>query len=200
MIIKFDHISFIASRKDREKLTKNLGEPTFVERNLPNIGIKCKLMRSEMKDHDLYFYDGGYPTEYIFYDSTFEESRIQLIDDVVYGHYSDLKRAQSFLVDIFGSKVFVENEKICCNMGGVLDRRDYWLVLCPEEHLQKGYLDSAGYGVVTIVMNNAYEKVPEDGVCTEYEKLTVNGRELEIKFAQSDSTDMIFEILRANKR
>lgn len=37
---------------------------------------------------------------------------------------------------------------------------------------------------------------PVDGICTSTEELKVNEKKLEICFTKSDSTDVIFEIIR----
>ena len=87
MIIKFDHISFVCSRINKEQILKNKGEPLFKEISLKNLEIKKILMHVPQDDHDLYFYEEDYPTEYIFYDSVNEQSGIKLVDNIVYAKY-----------------------------------------------------------------------------------------------------------------
>ena len=67
MIIKFDHISYVAAKSEIGNILKDKGEPKFKEIGLKNIDVKYPLMKNPQPDHDLYFYDCDIPTEYIFY-------------------------------------------------------------------------------------------------------------------------------------
>ncbi len=196
MIIKFDHISFVCSRINKEQILKNKGEPLFKEISLKNLEIKKILMHVPQDDHDLYFYEEDYPTEYIFYDSVNEQSGIKLVDNIVYAKYLNKQRAIEFLIGIFGNKVIEENDKIVCNMKGILDKKDYILVLERTIEPMATYLDNSGYGIVTLINNSQFSKIPIDGICTESEVLKVNGKELEICFTKADSTNIIFEMIK----
>ena len=68
MIVKFDHISYIELRENKEILLQEKGTPVFKEELLRNLDIKKSLMRIPQENHDLYFYEGDYPIEYLFYD------------------------------------------------------------------------------------------------------------------------------------
>lgn len=198
MIVKFDHISYIELRENKEILLQEKGTPVFKEELLRNLDIKKSLMRIPQENHDLYFYEGDYPIEYLFYDEVKKQSQIQLIDRTVYGHYSDKESAISFLKGIFGNKVIENAETIMCNMKGILDKRDYILILEKASEEINVCLDDAGYGGggIALVSNSRFTVKPVDGICTSTEELKVNEKKLEICFTKSDSTDVIFEIIR----
>ena len=198
MIIKFDHITYIAGRSDKDEILKGLGEPEFSEEKLPNLEIKKGLMRRALPDHDLYFYGKSYPTEYIFYDETGDESGIELVGETVYGSYSDIDGAVAFLEGIFGRKVSCEDGIITCSMKGVLDKRDYPLVLKKADDTE-AFADDRGYGVAAIIVNSDIAS-PAGCICTDHETLTVNGKELDICFLKSESTDIIFELVKVMKQ
>lgn len=196
MIVKFDHISFVESRKEKDKILRDKGVPLFVEQSLKNLSIKNELMQVVQSNHDLYFYGDDYPTEYIFYDEVERHGNIKLEEEVLYGHYSNKKLALEFLKGIFGSKVAEDVEAIRCNMKGILDKRDYMLILEKSDNSTEAYIDNGGYGVAALISNTLFSKKPADGICTPTEVLNVNGKNLEICFTKSDSTDIIFEIIR----
>lgn len=196
MIIKFDHISFIGSRINKEKILKDKGEALFKEIRLKNLDIKKNLMYVPQIDHDLYFYDGNYPTEYIFYDTVEVNSKIELIDNTVYGKYTNKQGALEFLKGIFGNKVTEKNNILSCNMKGILDKRDYMLVLSNSDENIDAHLDDEGYGVITLINSARFSNVPIDGICTDTEILEVNGKQLEICFTKSASTNIIFEMIK----
>lgn len=198
MIVKFDHISYVDLRKNKRLILEEKGAPVFREELLYNLDIKKSLMRIPQDNHDLYFYEEGYPTEYLFYDEVKKQSQIQLIDDTIYGHYFDKERAIDFLKGIFGNKV-IENEGIItCNMKGILDKRDYILILEKCSEVIDSRLDDGGYGGggIALVSSSRFAVEPVDGLCTSAEELKVNGKNLEICFTKSASTDVIFEIIR----
>lgn len=201
MIIKFDHITFIAERKEKEAILKKLEKPLFSELSLKNLESKKKLMRNPQNDHDLYFFDAGYPTEYIFYDIVEKHGAIELKNNVIYGKYTNYNIAKKYLEGIFGDRITVNNGTIVCNMRGVLDKQDYFLVLekTGEDNIVP-YVDDGGFGVIALLMNNKYSKAPEDGICTKYESLVVNNKELELCFTRTPSVNIIFEMIKISQR
>ncbi len=141
VIIKFDHISYVAPRKCKEEILDQKEGLIFQEHNLTNLEIKFELMQFPQKSHDLYFYDEFIPTEYIFYDDVGDETTVCIEDGVVYGYYFDKEKAVDFLMGIFGRKVEILNDAIKCNMKGVLDKKDYWLELKPCDRKKPVWLD-----------------------------------------------------------
>lgn len=196
MILKFDHISYIGLRKEKDAIVKKITNPLFTENALFNLNIKKTLMKKYQEDHDLIFDNGVYPTEYIFYDEVNNQSRISLTEGIVYGAYSNKINAVTFLRTIFGNKVEEEDGCIKCNMKGILDKRDYLLVLDYTDSSCQSFLDDSGYGVITLVTNSIIDTIPIDGICTPTEKICVNGKEIEVCFTRSDSVNVIFEIIR----
>ncbi|MCR5590144.1 MAG: hypothetical protein K6F73_01295 [Lachnospiraceae bacterium] len=197
MIIRFDHITYIAGRSEKEALLDDLGAPSFFEEKLPNLKAKKELMRNMADDHDLYFFEGAYPTEYIFYDEPGNKSRITLKDGIIYGSYTDKEKARTFLEAIFDKKVTDEQDRLKCSMKGILDRQDYPLILEPAEQAIS-YVDDRGYGVPALIVNSDYS-APDGAVCTDSERITVNGKELDICFMKSGAADIIFELIKVAK-
>lgn len=200
MIVKFDHISYIEERSQEHNIIKKKGKPVFKEINLRNLSIKSKLMKKNQATHDLYFYESDFPMEYIFYDYVNRKSDIFLKDGKVYGLYSNKKNAIDFLIGIFGEKVQENDDEIICNMKGILDKQDYILILRKTESTCASFLDDSGYGVLTLVTSSKFSKIPDDGICTETEMLEINGKELDICFTRSESTNVIFEIIKIRSR
>lgn len=195
MIMKFDHISYVAPRERKEELTASRKGLVFCENNLDNLAIKAALMQYPQKGHDLYFYDETIPTEYIFYDHVGKETSLFIRDGIVYGSYFDKKGAVDFLTGIFGRKMEILDDVIRCNMKGVLDKKDYWLELRPGNSKNPPFLDGGGYGTIAVITNVPFHVVPYDGECTAHGMLCVNNRLLDICFTRSDSVDVIFEMV-----
>ena len=139
MIIKFDHITYVASREQRETLTASRKGLMFQENDLANLDIKAALMQYPQEGHDLYFYDDVIPTEYIFYDRVGKETSVSIRDGIVHGSYFDKEGAIDFLTGIFGRKVESLDEVIRCNMKGILEKK-----LLDREHLIVSHLTEEG--------------------------------------------------------
>lgn len=195
MIVKFDHISYICDRRQKQELLADKGIPNFEERNLQNLHIKKALMGKWQSTHDLYFYEGGFPTEYIFYDTVHQKSKVRVDENKIYGQYADKEKALDFLRGIFGKQVQEYGSEIICNMKGVLDKRDYILVLQNTDGGCQAFLDDSGYGIPALIVSSSFSKQPLDGICTEAERITVNGRNMEICFTKSDATNIILEMI-----
>lgn len=195
MILKFDHISFVASRDDVGMVLADKGEPVFKEIRLRNIVNKFPLMRGKSVNHDMYFYDrGGIPTEYIFYDAVYGQSQITISSTIINGHYKEETKAVDFLSSIFRNRVYVDQGKIKCKVSGIMDKKDYEVVLTQEKNYfeERNYLDTHGYGVAAILYQGEMNK----DYWTEENQLIVNGKNLFISFAACDSVDLIFEMIR----
>lgn len=196
MILKFDHLSYICERNKKKVVIQNEGEPTICEIDLPNLNIKKKLMKNPQDNHDLLYYEKDYPIEYIFYDTIAGDTNVRFCDDIVYGVYYDLQLAYEFLQGIFGRKVEVDNNKLVCNMRGVLDKKDYLLVLEYSSEKFESYLDDGGYGVITLISNSKINATPIEGICTEIEGTVVNGKKIDVCFLKPNSLNIIFEVIQ----
>lgn len=53
--------------------------------------------------------------------------------------------------------------------------------------------------MVIVVSNFIFVKKPADGICTDVEKIVANVKMLEICFTQSNSIDIIFEIIKISR-
>lgn len=201
MIMKFDHISVIEERRNRESLLEAYGIENlfFKEIELKNLNIKKCFMQNWQENHDLYFFTkkGELPTELIFYDTVEGKTDIVVKENVIYGEYRNKDKAFSFLQKIFGEgyKIFQEGKKLVCNLRGVLDKQDVWLVLTPVEVSKKTYLDESGYGAIALLTSSLYHGNPEVAEYTEYETLRVNNKNLNICFVRSDEINIIFELI-----
>lgn len=199
MIYKFDHITLVASRNSKEETLLHGFNCKFKELSLPNANNKARLMQNKQLSHDLYFYEDEklyWTTEVILYDYVGENTGIKIENNCVWGSYSDLHFAYDFLATIFGkAKVTIDKEIITCNLKGVLDCKDYILKLLPNENCDV-YLDSAGYGVITLFTNTIKIESRSDILLTEYESVGVNGKLLQICFAKSKYVNIIFEFIK----
>ena len=200
MIIKFDHISYVAERSPVNGILKECGEPVFSEEGLRNPTVKNALMRYPQQDHDLYFFDKDIPVEYILYDKIGEPGDIRVIDDRIHGKYTDIHKAAGFLESLFGKRsVNINGDQIECNMKGVIDRRDYILVLSRSEKDDiTPFLDDGGYGIPALIVNKDINDIV-NGTCTEREHLEVNGKDLVLCFARSMYTNVIIEMIKVSR-
>lgn len=199
MILKFDHISYIASKSCKKSILQDKGIPSFAEESLINIDSKLALMKNPQSNHDLYFFAENYPVEYIFYDKIERKSSILFDEDIVYAHYCNKEKTIEFFKCIFGDNVCTEEKTLKINMKGVLDKRDYYLVLKEKEEYFETYVDDGGYGVIAIVCNTFDCNFPSDVIYTKGETLNVNNRQLEISFLKSHCVDIIFEIIKIKR-
>lgn len=195
MILKFDHISYVTDRRKKVQTLKNFGEPLFKEVNLKNIQNKFALMEFKQENHDLYFFDGEIPTEYIFYDKVKGQSGVSVESGIIMGHYSNLEEAYNFMNELIPGKVFCDNGILKCNLRGIIDKKDYFLHLVYNPHFfkEKLSLDTEGYGEIALM----YRGSNRNASCEE--SLIVNGKELHISFAYTKSIDIIFELIRFGK-
>lgn len=197
MIIKFDHISYIQSRVARQETPERHGEPSFKEEGLENPAIKKALMESWQKDHDLYYYVGSLPVEHIFYDKVHAGESLVRDGDAFHGKYSSKSKAAAFLQSLFPNGVSCQGDDILCNMKGVLDKRDFYLILHQQKgHIGRPSLDTRGYGVPAVVAKGWAGCPVEGAVVTSYEAVRVNGVDMEICFAASDAVNVIFEVIK----
>ncbi len=195
MIVKFDHISYIAKRQHKNKIIEKNGVPAFCEKMLTNLTIKKDLMRHPQDTHDLYFYHGEMPVEYILYDEVDRHSNIIVHGNKIYGKYTALDNAKAYLEGIFGKRIIETDGTLMCNMKGIIDKKDYCLILKYTEDADiVPFLDDGGYGVVALIVKNDFQ-TPTDGICTQREHLKVNNKDLEICFIRSNSTNIIFELI-----
>lgn len=203
MVLKFDHISLIANRESKDSIMDNFKSTyKFQELNLMNVQIKKLFMKEWQNTHDLIFFDATedqLPIEVILYDSVLDKTNVTINQNTIYGSYSNCKTAVNFLKCIFGNKVKFENNIITCNMRGVLDKQDIHLVLSPSNDVEV-FLDSAGYGAVTVFVNNcAFENSPSTLV-TDFETTIVNQKALQICFAKCDAINIIFELIKMERK
>ncbi len=198
MIIKLDHITFVSQRSQKESILNSAGgKLAFSEENLRNLNIKRGWMKRNQDTHDLFYYEDNWPTEYVFYDEVEARESCELSSDVLHGSYNDKDEAALFLKALFGDKkVHEDGDEIVCNMRGILDKRDYLLILRKKEKPEPIYLDMQGYGCICLMSNTSGFDQIRGCNCTESEDLRVNGRNLDICFLTHKSVDMIFEIIK----
>lgn len=203
MVLKFDHVSLISSREATETIIDNFrSEHKFQEFNLMNVQIKKMFMKKWQHNHDLIFFDATedrLPIEVILYDTVTDKTNVTIDKYTIYGEYSNREIAIFFLNSIFSNKVKFENDIITCNVRGVLDKQDINLVLSPSNNVEV-FLDSAGYGAVTVFVNNCSVENSPNILVTEFEKTIVNHKVLQICFAKCDAINIIFELIKMERR
>lgn len=194
MIIRFDHITYVANRREKKNFKYEENEFLFVEKNLKNANNKKPLMKYDQETHDLYFYNKELmPIEYIFYDETYRKNTNIKIDGCdIYACYSNKDLAINFLEKTFKKVETNSNNEIVCCVSGLLDKTKYYLHLLPEKDLE-AYLDQEGFGVPTLMCNSIPKDVEE--YLSDINEININGKIFDVCFLKCDYINVIFELL-----
>lgn len=205
MIIKFDHITYVLDRKDKGELKrwkKNGWAIRFAEEQLKNLSTKKTLMYHKTDTHDLYFMEKPYHmnTELIFYDRVNEENGIFIQNQIIYATCTDLKIVEEAVRKVGIRNIEkVSDQEIICNLKGIFDKKDYFVVFRREEILGEVVLDNMGYGCVTLLVdsiNKLIGKFSEDEIFySKNETLTVDSRVLNVAFLKIKGCNLIFEFI-----
>lgn len=205
MIMKLDHISYIASRSEADVIHRRFTNHTllFQEINKKNPVIKCCLMHEEQMYHDLFYYIESIPVEIILYDKVYAGSQIcvEMEQKTIYAKTSNLSMCLKFLRMVGFQEIISNDLCVKCNLRGAFDKKDYWLVLEQTPDLEPVYLDNRGYGCITLLVDNITRLrdtmcVDESkGIFTESETVVVNSRRLEVSFLRLDILNIIFELI-----
>lgn len=155
MIVKFDHITYVAKREDREEelsaWQKKGWRIKFSEEDLINVPAKKTLMKNRGKTHDLYFLEkeNEMNTELIFYDRASKGPALEIKENYIYAKSKDLGKTKLIVKEVGGkvSEISDRSKRLICNMKGVLDKEDFWLVVEKAVELDDIYLDTWGGGV-----------------------------------------------------
>lgn len=207
-IIKFDHITYVAARDHKDDVFLRLKgghELEWYEEERENISGKSRFFQETHKTHDLYFWKPikeELPIEAVFYDSTTSENKepITMSGRTLYGRYSDAT-ASAEALEIIGAKGIVHNDnKISCTLKGVLDKEDVSLVLSEGRNEQQVYLDANGLGCITLIVNEIEPRADQILSVTPPENFSVNGRMLQISFAECSAINCIFELITLKGR
>lgn len=195
MIMKIDHIGITLSRSEKRNM---LGEndAVFEEQNLININSKRKLMKNWYDYHDIVFYRGTpFPIEYIFYDSIYEKTPNRFENGVLYGSYSNKDQIKKAINSQDWIKLTEEDDNsISGEIGGVLDHFKLPFHLVRDDNI-KVYLDSGGVNNIALLCNKKYYDKSGIFKQTDYERLLVNGRNLDISFIFMDGLSFFVELI-----
>lgn len=211
MIMKFDHVSYIAQRQDIDKVLGRFGQGFklyFKETDKENLCQKQNLMHDKQEKHDLYFYNGRLPIEIIAYEMTYEGEQldVNIEERIFYAKSNDMPTCVNILRCLGINEVIEEGSGLKCNLRGALDREDLWLNIVLEKNIKPAYLDDMGFGCITFWVDSM-EKVQKglrnvDGVdtLTSPEVIVVNSRKLEVSFLRLKCLNIIFELIVPVKR
>lgn len=204
MIMKLDHITYVAARADKDRILTQDGKKNwkFCETEKQNLASKQKYLSCRQTTHDLYFFEGDIPVEVIFYDEVADGTGMEVRGNVIYGKGSDLQAAKICL-EKMGLPVELGEHELQCNLKGRLGRKDCFLKIGYSEQQEPAYLDRAGYGCITLLLDSVdrlYEKRDCDFEVTEPEELEINHQLLKISFVKCKGTDLIFEFIAPGRK
>ncbi len=205
MIMKFDHVSYIAQQRDIDKILKQFNQSShlyFKEIEKVNSKQKWNLMLCRQEKCDMYFYEGQLPVEIISYETVFEGTHLSVDMEhrIIYAKSNDISVCANILKCI-GTTLFEDNGLLKCNLRGIFDKEDFWLVVSLTEEMKTVYLDDKGFGCITFlvdrmeVVRNALRNVEGIDCITESEVLIVNNRKLEVCFLRLSALNVIFEFI-----
>ena len=153
-------------------------------------------MLKPCKTHDLYFYDNNeIPIEYIFYDNVNESNNIIIKENNIFAKSNNFEATITFLKSL-GRKVDISDDTIVCNLKGIVDKKDIWLILTKTDKNCSAYLDDRGYGIVALLTNNFNYRFNANTLITEDEELVVNNNNMIIKFVKDPSINLFFELIK----
>lgn len=204
MIIKFDHISYIESRKNKKNILQFVDQKgykyRFKEDMLVNLPMKKVLMEKAQETHDIYYFEHGVemPLELIFYSYVGNSSRIERDGNSIYVSGRDAPQIMNCLHEMGFRFLHWDKEKgfVRCNIKGILNQQDYWLVIDLNKERNEVFLDQQGYGCITFIVNsfkNIYRCVHTGDYLSMADDICVNNQMLKIVFYRSIKMDIYFE-------
>lgn len=211
MIVKFDHITYIAAQKEKKLVLNKFrnGKQLFQEIGKENPKEKFRLMRKQQSFFDMYFFhEEALPVEVLFYDQVFfnNDLFVKFQRSTIYAQSSDLLACRKIFNLIGFKDLDINREYLKCNIKGIFDKRDFWLVVEKTENIELPYLDDHGYGCIAFLVNDlekiiqAANIMEETEIFTEPEDMLVNGRNLQISFCRWKILNIIIEFIQPVRR
>lgn len=210
MIIKFDHISYVESRENKKNYLQYLKDKgyqyKFKEENMVNFSSKKKLMQLDQETHDIYYFEPKMemPVEFIFYPYAGKSSKVEKKGNIIY-----VSGRKGVIIMESLRKIgfrFLQwdsiNNIIRCNIKGILDRQDYWLIINLKKERHKVFLDDKGYGCITFLVNsfkNLYTCAELGDYLSEPAEVCINKQRLDIIFYKNSNIDIFFEFCKPIK-
>lgn len=209
-IIRFDHISYIAANKDKEKVFMRFADHfadkklKFSEIGIENLDSKKLLMcRKDQKTHDLYFFEGGgLDIEVILYNEISGKSKVRLGSDTIYASCMNLEAIAACFQKIGIAEEKRRGQEIVYNLKGWLGKQNIYLEIQEHVKSREAYLDDEGFGCVTLLVDSlsGLEEISDSkNLVTKAERITINKRQLDVCFWKNTELNIIFEFITAGK-
>lgn len=211
MIIKFDHITYVASLEKKRKVLSKFNDDNllFKEINKKNMKEKYCLMNMQQEYFDMYYFDEVMPVEVLFYNEVFTGNVIFMEPDkrTVHARSTDLEICRNILKCIgFKEETICKQNNLKFNIKGIFDKSDYWICIEKASSVSTSHLDDQGYGCIAFLVDNLENLRNEIGnrqeidVLTEPEDIIINGRCLKIFFVLFKVLNVIFEFIMPIRR
>ena len=164
-------------------------------------------MKNRGKTHDLYFLEkeNEMNTELIFYDRVSKGPALEIKENHIYAKSKDLGKTKLIVKEVGGkvSEISDRSKRLICNMKGVLDKEDLWLVVEKAVELDDIYLDTwGGYNCVSLLVDSTeklQKKIGDLDVFLPEEELTVNNQKLGVAFFKDVDANIIFEFITVRR-
>lgn len=201
MIIKFDHITYSASRSQFDIKLFASKQIKFQEWNLRNPEGKKDFMYNQWSDADLFYMEGQIPVEVVLYEGVVEKTDVDVDDTTIkcFCKKNSLENLDSLLCTI-GFKVCTKRKgENIYKISGVFDKQEVYLVVKEKVDLLPILLDSGGWNCPCFLVDSVtklFERLSaEECICSSVDKLMVNHRELEIGFLKNENLSIILEFI-----
>lgn len=205
MIVKLDHITYVASRKQIDENKINYKSIKFQEKHLRNPKGKQVLMYNKCIDSDLIYIEDSMPVEMVLYDEVIEKTDIHVRDNTIYcycrvGSFDEIDS----LFQAIGFRFFEQkNKESIYKINGVFDKRELFLNIREKYDIKQPFLDREGWDCPCFLVDSVeklFKKISgEKCICTLIDKLVINNRELEIGFLKNDNMSLILEFIAPMK-
>lgn len=201
MVLKFDHISYSCDESfDYRSVIPEEYEEQFVERNLQNIRCKEKFLQYGSGMHNIFMLDSkenNIPIEITQYPMVSGANSNLILDkSKIYWYVKELEEAVKFF-SILGMKVIARDENsVELSITPFLDKKEYVIHFLRESKKETvPYLDVQGFSSVGLLVDSAeknLKKISQKGFyVTEISKLKVNGKWLDIGFAEGKNGEIV---------
>lgn len=204
MILKFDHITYVESRENKKEILhyfrENGYQYKFEEKSMVNFPAKKSLMNLNQETHDIYYFEQGeaLPVELILYAITGRDSNVAKDGKSIYVSGRNALSIIDCMHKLgFGFSVWDrERDIVRCNIKGMLDRQDYWLVINLKKERDEVFLDNRGYGCITFLVKSFKDLCNWRGqgnYLSEPAEVCVNRKKLQVVFYKNVNIDIFFE-------
>ena len=196
MIIKLDHVAYTCTADRTEAVIRSFQEThRIVFSDEPkNLSIKADFMSSMPKTHGLIMMEplnaGELPVEITAYEQTFADNNSMAVDGNTVSIFSPDTSETAVFLEAVGFKKTEENE--WC-MTSIFEPKEVCIRVMLQEGAKLNRLDQDGYCCLAFLCSSAAaERQRLSGMlaCTPVRQLEVNGKRLELFYAQGGNGEL----------